>query len=311
MLPILLFSTSDLVTLNLFDVPILGYISPKRMVACLAALPKLEVFAITCKDIDFRPPRIRPPPVTRPILPALTKFQFRGVFEYLEDLVAQIDAPQLERVSISYLDRPDNFQITQLSEFIDRSIGPELTPSRHAHVSFQSTEVTITLSRDYETYQGRDQRSIATTISHEVTVLDWAQVSDGARVLSQFSAALSTVVYLELEAKFKKEDAYSAGAYDVEWLHLLRHFPVMQALHVSSMELAVEVLVSLLKALLGDITAEMATEVLPSLGLIYLEGVPASSLEKIVTIRRFSDHPITVVETRDEFKERVKSYVSI
>jgi hypothetical protein len=167
------------------------------------------------------------------------------------------------------------------------------------------------LSRDYETYQGRDQRSIATTISHEVTVLDWAQVSDGARVLSQFSAALSTVVYLELEAKFKKEDAYSAGAYDVEWLHLLRHFPVMQALHVSSMELAVEVLVSLLKALLGDITAEMATEVLPSLGLIYLEGVPASSLEKIVTIRRFSDHPITVVETRDEFKERVKSYVSI
>ena len=54
-LPTLLLSTSDLVTLNLSDIPILGYISPRRIAACLAALPRLEVFAITYLDIASRP----------------------------------------------------------------------------------------------------------------------------------------------------------------------------------------------------------------------------------------------------------------
>ena len=299
-LPTLLLSTSDLNTLNLLDIPTLGYISPERMVACLAALPRLEVFAIAFQDTASRPTRIRPPPVTRPVLPALTSFEFCGAFEYLEDLVTQIDSPQLERISIIYLDLlPVDVTLTRVSDFIDRSIGPELASTRNAHIHFQYDRVTFTLSRDFETSQGWDQLSVTTTISH--AIVGWLKLSDMARVLGQFSAAFCTVVHLEFDAELKK-DGHSVYASDIKWLHLLRHFPVTQTLYVSP-KLAESVSVAL-----EDITTEMITEVLPSLGLICLEGEPVSSLEKIVAIRRFSDHPITVAETREEFNERVKSY---
>jgi hypothetical protein len=300
-LPKLLLSTSDLVTLNLLDIPTPGYISPERMVACLVALPRLKVFAITFRDAVSHPDPIPPPPVTRPILPALTSLEFRGAFEYLEDFVAQIDSPQLEQISIIYLDQVDDFQVTltQVSDFIDRLIGPELTSTKHAHVHFQFDRVTFTLSHDYETYQGLERRSVATTISHGL--FGWLQVSDLARMLGQFSAALSTVVHLEFVAKLA-ECGYLDDAYRVEWLHLLRRFPVIQTLRVS-LELAAPVSLAL-----EDITAEMVTEVLPSLVLVCLEGMPATSLEKFVAIRQFSDHPITVVDTTEEFNERVESY---
>ena len=298
-LPTLLLSTSDLVTLNLLDIPTLGYISPERMVESLAALPRLKVFTITFQDTALRHDRIRPPPVTPPVLPALTSFEFQGALEYLEDFVAQIDSPKLERISIIYLEPLDDVQLTlpQVSDFIDRLIGPKSTPTKHAHVHLRNDRVTFTLSRNYDDPQGRYQRSVTTTISH--TEYNFLEVSEIASVLGQYSAALCTVVHLELDAEIEED------GHPDEWLHLLRHFPLMQALHVS-LKLAAPV--SLALESLENITTEMVAEVLPSLGLICLEGKPASSLEKIVAIRRFSDHPITVVETREEFNERVKSY---
>ena len=93
-LPTLLLSTSDLVTLNLFQIPKSGYISPERMVACLAVLPRLQMFTIEFRQFaSLRPDQIRPSPATRHNLPALTDFKFSGEFKYLEDLVAQIDSP--------------------------------------------------------------------------------------------------------------------------------------------------------------------------------------------------------------------------
>ena len=298
-LPTLLLSTSDLNTLKLFDIPTPGYISPERMIACLAALPRLKVFAITFQDIALRPDRIRPSHVTRPVLPALTSFEFRGALEYLEYFVAQIDSPQLELISIIYLDQLGHFpsRLIEVSDFINRSIGPEFTPTRHARIHFQCDRVIFTLSR--ETYQGRDQRSVATTISYDE--IGWLYLSDLARVLGQFSAALCTVVHLEFEAELE-ERGHLDDAYDIDWLHLLRHFPVMQTLLVS-LDLAAPVSLAL-----ENITTEMVAEVLPSLGLICLEGKPASSLKKIVAIRRFFDHSITVVETREEFNKKIESY---
>jgi hypothetical protein len=299
-LPTLLLSTSDLVTLKLFKIPTSGYISPERMVACLAALPRLKTFTIRFRQFSFRPDRIHPPPVTRPVLSALTDFEFRGDFVYVEVLVAQIDSPKLERVYITYLDPPDDFQVTHLSEFIDRSIGLELTLSRHALVHFSSDEVAFILSCKYPNYPGWEQCSVETNISCEV--FEW-KLPDMARALIRFSAALCTVVHLELDAHLIW-DGQSEDAYDIEWLDLFCQFPAMQTLHVST-ALAPPVFL-----VLEDITAELVAEALPSLGLICVEGETASSLEKIVAIRQFSGRPITVVKTRDEFNERLESYVS-
>ena len=101
-LPTLLLSTSDLRTVNLRSIPPTGYISPEAMVVGLAALPRLEVFDLKFQSVTPCPDRIHSP-VTRTVLPALSYFQFKGASEYLEDLVARIDAPQLNRIYIYYL----------------------------------------------------------------------------------------------------------------------------------------------------------------------------------------------------------------
>jgi hypothetical protein len=97
-LPHLLLSARDLVQLSLISIPDPGYISPEEMVIILSSLISLELL-----DLWYHSPLPRPTsresrqqsPITRTVLPALTKFSFRGVSEYVEDFMAQIDAPRL------------------------------------------------------------------------------------------------------------------------------------------------------------------------------------------------------------------------
>jgi hypothetical protein len=102
-LPKLLLSATHLVDLCLLSIPDSGYISPEAMVTCLSSSTGLDGLFIGFESPRSRPDRKtrRPPPPTR-ALPVLTKFQFIGVGEYLEDLVARIDAPLLGNLHISF-----------------------------------------------------------------------------------------------------------------------------------------------------------------------------------------------------------------
>jgi F-box-like len=93
-LPKLLLSATHLVYLWLFNIPHSGYISPEAMVALLSVLSNLESF-----QLGFRSPQSyfdwgsrRPPPSKHSVIPAVTCFVFKGVVEYLEDLMTCIDA---------------------------------------------------------------------------------------------------------------------------------------------------------------------------------------------------------------------------
>ena len=293
-LPTLLLSTSDLVDLNLEDIPPTGYISPEAMVAGLAALPRLCVFWIKFQSPTPRPDRMHPPPVTRTILPALTEFLFVGASEYLEELAARIDAPQLDWIWIHYLNQLVDFQVAQLSGFMDRSVGPKLSLIKYARVSFDSREVTY----DMPHATGQYQKQLSTTI--DCQGIDW-QVSHMAQVLSQVSTtlSLSAVVNLKLEVP-----TWSAGPTegmdDVDWRHFILQFPTMQTMHVSQ-ALAEHIALAL---------EYMVAGAFPSLDLIFLEGQPASSVESFLAARKFSGRPVTVVDTETEFDEKVKSYAS-
>jgi hypothetical protein len=99
----LLLSATHLVYLWLTNIPHSGYISPEAMVALLSALSSLETLSL-----QFRSPQSRPglesrslPPSKRSILPALDQFHFKGVTEYLEELVTRIDSPQLDDMDIT------------------------------------------------------------------------------------------------------------------------------------------------------------------------------------------------------------------
>jgi hypothetical protein len=261
------------------------------MVAGFAALPKLEYFTIQFRSATPRPDRIRPPPITRTILHALTSFQFRGSSEYLEDLVASIDCPQLNQIFIDYLDYPFDFQLAQhrVSKFIDRSVGPgrhELTPFRRADVRLLGDTVLLTLYR-------HENHPVPVRITISCDYRDW-HTSHMAWALGQFSATLSNVAHLKFDVCL-----FHPGLDDAEWLHLLHRFSAVQTLFVSRTP-AKRVALAL-----EDITAEMAAEVLPSLHLICLVGQPISSIEKFIAVRRLSGRPVTVVDTEMQYEKLI------
>ena len=298
-LPTLLLSASGLVVVHLLYIPPTGYISPEVMTMVLAGLAKLCTFHFGFQLATSRPDQIRPPPITRTGLPVLTDFEFRGATEYLEDFIARIDCPQLSRISIIYQNELVDSQVARLFKFVDRSVGPEITQFRRARVTFSDYQVTFTLY-PHTNHQGRDRCSVGTTISCEA--IDW-EAFYAAQALSQFSATFSTLVHLELVVQF--EAGYELeGTDDVVWLHLLHQFPTVQTLHVSS-ELA-----ELIALALEGITGDMVTEVLPSLDLICLDGKPASSIRIFLAVRQLSGRPVTVVDTKTEFDQRLESYVS-
>ena len=283
-LPTLLLSASDLVALNLYKIPPSGYISPNAMVVCLATLPRLRRFHVGFQSATSRPDRVRPPPVTRTVLPALTYFYFRGASEYLEDLVARIDGPQLDQVNIKYLNQLVDFQVARVTEFIDRSLGPKLTLCTQAHVTFSSDEVSFTMYPP-----PRDQPDQGPT--HVKTVIlckgmTW-QVSHMAQVLRHFFAALSNTTHLRLDGTPENE-CQLEDMDEIEWLHFLRQFSNVRSLTVYSE------LIGQVAPTLNDITAETGADVMPSLDLICIDGNSKTSLEKYLSARRLSGRPVTL-----------------
>ncbi|KAI9507947.1 hypothetical protein F5148DRAFT_41875 [Russula earlei] len=100
-IPKLLLSSDQLVVLSLFNIPNSGYNSPEDLGTALSVMSRLESLRLQFQSPLY--PASRPPPGFTPcVLPALTEFVFCGVHEYLEDLLAQLEAPLLKSP-------PDNF----------------------------------------------------------------------------------------------------------------------------------------------------------------------------------------------------------
>lgn len=98
----ILLSTSDLRYLELYSIPP-AFIPSKVMAACLSGLTRLEVLVIEfCSSRFRRNQNSSSPPPTRTALPVLTHLRFQGRCDYLEDLVASIDAPVLSSMSLSF-----------------------------------------------------------------------------------------------------------------------------------------------------------------------------------------------------------------
>ena len=97
------------------------------MVTCLSTLTNLESLYLAFTSSVFPAHESEPQHLsTRIVLPALTYFTFLGNRSCLEDFVARIDTPKLDKFSINFTYRRlDMVHTQQLDHFISR------TPSLH------------------------------------------------------------------------------------------------------------------------------------------------------------------------------------
>jgi hypothetical protein len=296
-LPTLLLSASSLLELDLHSIPPNSHISPEALVTSLAALPRLERFSIEFGSATTpRLDRIYLPPITQSVLPALAFFRFRGRSHYLEDLVARINSPQLSAISIVYLNAPVDFPVTQLVEFIDRSVGLRSTVFRRAHVVVRKRIATFTL------YDAKypclvEPYSDWPPFTRDSEAFDW-RVTHMVQVLSRVSAILSNVVHLQIY-----KIPHHVCIDDVELQRLLCQFSAVQTLRVGWG------VAERMARTLEDLTEERVVGLFPFLELICLRSQPTSSIEKFVALRELSGHPITVVDSDEEFDKRLESYI--
>ena len=112
----LLLSSTDIVTLQLGEVSPSAYISPEEFATCLPLLTRLKRLVFV--SVSIRPDlgNRHPRPPTRIVVSNLTELDFQGMSKYLEDLVARIDAPLLNLISIRLFDQLvfDDVQLVHL-----------------------------------------------------------------------------------------------------------------------------------------------------------------------------------------------------
>ena len=272
-------TATHLVSLELWDVPHSGYISPSAMATCLSALTRLEELHLGFRSPRSRPDRAnqRPPPQARQILPALSKLQFKGVSEYFEDLVAQIDAPLLNDVWIVFLHQLV-FDTPQLLQLFSRT--NRFKVHTRADVRFCGDFVRISLYSQTESSFHRE-----VTLSIKCRDTDW-QLSSLAQICSSFLPPLSTVQLLNLH----EGPTHSLDDMEVtQWLELLRPFTVLKILYICD-ELAPRIV----PALQGE------TEVLLALKYLNLDrrqspGPVQQAIKGFTAERQLSGRPVEVL----------------
>jgi hypothetical protein len=252
------------------------------MATSLAALPNLESLSVGFRSPLSRPLQINPPPLTRAVLPALTRLRFTGVSEYFEDFVARIDTPLLEQLSIAFfLDLI--FDIPQLHDFVART--ENFRTFNQAEIQFSGRTITAFLGSPTRIeLQIKCERS------------DW-QLSSMTQIFSQQLPLLSHVEQLEIWAPRSEIIGWKDDP-DMDsslWLELFQLFVAVQSLYVSKN------LVLPVVAALQDlrVTGGTAVEVLPALLNLSLEGLEPSgsvqeAIKSFVASRQLSVQPVAI-----------------
>jgi hypothetical protein len=280
-LPNLIFSTTHLTHLRLFNISRSGYISPEAMVSCFSALTRLESLLLKFESPESFPLREhrRPPPPTPTLLPSLTSLYFDGVSDYLEDLVVRIDTPLLDSLKIS-LFYQSILDTAKLAQFIQST--PKLKGYNEAHIVFYPSSVRLTIPR----VSGKGLQ-----VSCEVVGL---QVSSMVQVCT---SSLSQVFRATVERLYIC-DNYGCwrGHIHVEknrWRELLRPFISVKSLYLS------HVIVRRIAPALQEIIGERVAGVLPALETLFLEDVILSEpvqedIGSFISGQQFSNHPVAV-----------------
>jgi hypothetical protein len=288
----LLSTTSDLTSLCLYSIPnsASGYIPPETMVTCLSALPKLETFVIRFEFRTRRQPPRRNLPQTRFVLSALTVLDFDGVSEYLEDLVARIDAPLLDEFRINFSHQPV-FDIPQTIRFF--------SPID----SFRPSSLTLVFSLYFNALISFSSRhSTCPYPHHSACPYSWQidcqqleqQVTSVAQICSQILPFRSSVKSLNIELTgildFLTEEEIPDPTL---WSQLFHSFTSVQSLEIPA------ILEPSIAAALQGLTGESSGEPFPSLCNLSIVGTMSDEpvqqgTQSFIAARQQNGCPIAV-----------------
>ena len=298
----LLLSSKDLVTLLLERIPNSGYISPQAMVTSLSMMTRLEFLRLEFGSSQSRldPATRPPPPLVRLILPALTKLEFQGIPEYLEDLVAQIDTPLLGDFKVTFFLTDPNLEVRQLHRFISRA--EKFNQFVRATVLISTFKIMLRLPS--QTDEKDDCRDIQRP-NLEITCPRGAngQRSSLAQVCSSSLPLVSALEELDLHHQsLWKEDVRT------EWL-VLESFIAVKSLYLHG---AAALCVC---DALQELTGERVTGVLPALQNIFIWTLPRGPTREtvgtFVATRQLSGHPVAVhIREGREWKDITQNLLS-
>jgi hypothetical protein len=232
--PSLLTSTTGLSTLSLTHIRYSRYVRPQYLVTQLQGLPHLEELSIgftspvslsNSEGLGEEPLSALTPPVTQLTQPSLRRLTFRGVDDYLDDLVARINTPLLEQLDLTLLFDPA-FTLTNLTKFIHRTKGFGFLVSR---VSFNKDGPSIDLCH----YEQRGIKKIS--IHVDCKPLDW-QIDSATQVCSALGKIMSAVedLTLDLDVDGMPSDWENSTLDSMLWHELLLPFIGVKKLHIGS-----------------------------------------------------------------------------
>lgn len=284
MLPRVLLSAHELVSLRLDNIPISGYISPEFFATGLAVTTRLKHLMISfLPPMSLNPRSTASYPQNRAVLPSLTDFEFRGDVDYVENLVSKIDAPALEQFIVTLFEQ-SSFDIPHLSQFIGRA---KALRSPH-QTSIELSDAEITFTHDFQLTPAASPlpRNFKLRLSYDEIDLQMPTLVHISRQLSAL-ASPERLDVVALSDCFLWRDPSEADS--VQWLELFRLFPGVKRLGVSSA-------LAPIVASTFEQVAEMSG-ILPSLCELHMgasRALTPSAVERFAAERERSGYPVSV-----------------
>jgi hypothetical protein len=220
-------STIGLSTLTLTHIRHSCYFPPGHLVAQLQGLPHLEELSIGFAISPSSEEELIPVPFPSVTLPTLKRLTFRGEEVYFDNLVAQINTPLLERLSLTFfLDLA--FGLVNLTEFIHRT---KVFGYLVAQIIFNEDGASI--DAGYHEQRGIGKLSLHVNCESP----DW-QISSATQVCSALGDVLSAVEKLTLDLDVDGMGSNWVNTHytldSMLWHELLLPFIAAKKLHIGS-----------------------------------------------------------------------------
>jgi hypothetical protein len=184
----LLSSAIALSTLSLTHIGPSFNIPPGHLVTRLQGLPLLEELSIGFVipiPLPSSEERLLPVPISPVRLPALRRLTYRGVDDYIDNLVALINAPLLGQLSLMFF-FDITFSLVNLSEFIHRTEG------------FRCLVAQVIFNKDGASIYCEQQSVAKFSLRVNCEPLDW-QIDSATQVCNALGKVLSAVEELTVD----------------------------------------------------------------------------------------------------------------